>query len=585
MNDQEVIIEIQLEGGELEKNTGEILAGIRDFKTLLTNINQVISKGFENAEKSIQKVEGKFGSLEKSFADTVDKATAGISESINGLAIGLEKIVESITEVMSLSKEQEKANATSNVASKAFDAEFVLLLESIKSTAKDSSSGKPIVKDSTEHADTKGTLMLPAPKNSENNANNANTDGLVSGLAAQMGNLASSGGGMETLAAGLEAVRSKLQEVTQSWSKYAMAKKDDLATDIKIVAGYVGDFAKSIAGTVAHLATSTAAWVGHTAAKVASTAAEWAQIAATTAWQAICVAATAVTTAFGAAISFLTSPIGLVVAAITAVIAVVALLITNWDAVAAKAKEVWGGIQQRFTDFSNFLSGVFAADWSAQFGAFGHVLNGFLDMVEGIFTVVKSIFSGIIGFITGVFSGDWQKAWSSIVGLFKGIWDGVTAVIKVPLNGIIGIINGLLGSACNGINGIIKLLNGLKFTIPDWVPGIGGSSIGFNIKQLTPPQIPYLAKGAVLPANRPFLAVVGDQRHGTNIEAPLATIQEAVAVVMEEHIAAMMAGFQALLEEQRALRQCVESIEVGDDVIGQAAWRYGRKMAMIRGGY
>ena len=60
------------------------------------------------------------------------------------------------------------------------------------------------------------------------------------------------------------------------------------------------------------------------------------------------------------------------------------------------------------------------------------------------------------------------------MGLFKGIWDGVAAVIKAPLNGLIGIINGLLRSACNGINGIIKLLNGLKFTIPDWVPGIGG---------------------------------------------------------------------------------------------------------------
>ena len=121
--------------------------------------------------------------------------------------------------------------------------------------------------------------------------------------------------------------------------------------------------------------------------------------------------------------------------------------------------------------------------------------------------------------------------------------------------------------------------------MPDWVPGLGGETLGFHLRTLTAPQIPYLAKGAVLPANKPFLAVVGDQRHGTNVEAPLATIQEAVAVVMEEQISAMMAGFRALLDEQRAIRHAVESIEIGDDTIGEAALRYNRKMAVVYGGY
>ena len=44
--------------------------------------------------------------------------------------------------------------------------------------------------------------------------------------------------------------------------------------------------------------------------------------------------------------------------------------------------------------------------------------------------------------------------------------------------------------------------------------------------------IPALARGAVIPANKEFLAVLGDQKHGTNIEAPLTTIEEAVANVM-----------------------------------------------------
>ena len=56
--------------------------------------------------------------------------------------------------------------------------------------------------------------------------------------------------------------------------------------------------------------------------------------------------------------------------------------------------------------------------------------------------------------------------------------------------------------------------------------------IGWNLPQFNAPQIPYLAQGAVLPANKPFLAMVGDQRNGTNIEAPLETIKQALSEVM-----------------------------------------------------
>ena len=112
---------------------------------------------------------------------------------------------------------------------------------------------------------------------------------------------------------------------------------------------------------------------------------------------------------------------------------------------------------------------------------------------------------------------------------------------------------------------------------------LSGKRFGFDFALLNAPQIPYLAKGAVLPANKPFLAMVGDQKHGTNVEAPLATIQEAVAIVMEDMIPAMMAGFEAVVNEQRATRQIVEGIDIGDTTIGQAANRYNRKMAIIRG--
>ena len=101
---------------------------------------------------------------------------------------------------------------------------------------------------------------------------------------------------------------------------------------------------------------------------------------------------------------------------------------------------------------------------------------------------------------------------------------------------------------------------------------------------LKAPQIPYLAKGAVLPANKPFLAMVGDQRHGTNIEAPLATIQEAVALVMQDQTAAILSGVQASVGIQREILEAVLGIQIGDDVIGRATARYNRKMAIAKGG-
>ena len=158
------------------------------------------------------------------------------------------------------------------------------------------------------------------------------------------------------------------------------------------------------------------------------------------------------------------------------------------------------------------------------------------------------------------------------------------AIVKAPINIIIGMINGLVQGVVDGINLIINALNGLSFDIPDWVPVFGGQTFGFVITPLVAPKIPLLAKGAVLPANKPFLAMVGDQRHGTNVEAPLATIQEAVALVMEDQFNGMMAGFEAVTARQEQILETLLGIEIGDTTIGQAAMRYNRKMAIIKGG-
>lgn len=178
--------------------------------------------------------------------------------------------------------------------------------------------------------------------------------------------------------------------------------------------------------------------------------------------------------------------------------------------------------------FDDFLNGIFSTDWSKAFGVFGDVLNGFFSSVENIWNSIKEIFNGVITFITGVFSGNWKKAWEGVKQIFKGIWDTLVSIVKTPINLIIGAINGLIRGVVSGLNSVINALNRLHFSVPSWVPGIGGASFGFNIPNISAMQIPYLASGAVIPPNKEFMAVLGDQKSGNNIEAPEGLIRRIV---------------------------------------------------------
>ena len=193
--------------------------------------------------------------------------------------------------------------------------------------------------------------------------------------------------------------------------------------------------------------------------------------------------------------------------------------------------------------------------------------------VSTVIGTVTDMLLGLTGFLAGAFTGDWQQA-----------WEGIKIYMKSLVNGIIGLLNAMIQRLVTSINSAVRLVNRLSFKVPDWVPEIGGRNFGFNLKTVTAPQIPYLAQGAVLPANKPFLAMVGDQRHGTNIEAPLATIEAAVAGVMQEQTGAILAGFEASIGVQKEILEAVLGISIDDTVIGAAAARYNRRMAVMKGG-
>lgn len=238
--------------------------------------------------------------------------------------------------------------------------------------------------------------------------------------------------------------------------------------------------------------------------------------------------------------------------------------------------------------WNNLLAPV--AKWIiATFGpAFAEVFNAIADVVGVAVGAIADaidlavvVLRGLTDFLSAVFRGNWDAAWQAIGNTVNTVWDKMTNAIKTAVNGIIGFINRMISAVVTGINAVINALNGLSFDLPDI---FGGGHVGFHISTLTAPQIPYLAQGAVIPANREFLAVLGDQNRGTNVEAPLDTIKQAVAEVMEDLQAGQMAGFEAVVSVLREILSAVYGIELTDEDVGRAVQRWQRKQLIATGG-
>lgn len=222
------------------------------------------------------------------------------------------------------------------------------------------------------------------------------------------------------------------------------------------------------------------------------------------------------------------------------------------------------------TGLDEFIQNVFKIDWVDAFGVCGGELEILSIGAEGVWNGLKLILIGILDFIAGVFTGDWERAWEGVKKIFRGIFDSLIAIAKIPINEIIRLTNGFVKGFISGLNLVIKALNKISFKLPDWlehVPGaskFAGKELGFNIKTITAPTIPYLATGAVIPPNAPFMAVLGDQKHGTNLEAP----EDLLRKIVKEETAGQRGGvykftaqinrrtvFEEILEEAKAYQR------------------------------
>lgn len=186
-----------------------------------------------------------------------------------------------------------------------------------------------------------------------------------------------------------------------------------------------------------------------------------------------------------------------------------------------KVNEILGKVSEAIRMFWNEVLAPFIEWLGEKLGTFlppfiegmgTAFINAFDSALEVVGFLLDAL-SGLIDFIVGTFTGDWETAWNGIMEVFKGIINALIGIFEDSINFIIDSLNALI----NGANDL-------------------GSSVGITWQIPTIPrlEIPKLATGAVIPPNAPFMAMLGDQKHGTNIEAPLDTIKQALAEVMAE---------------------------------------------------
>lgn len=177
-----------------------------------------------------------------------------------------------------------------------------------------------------------------------------------------------------------------------------------------------------------------------------------------------------------------------------AVAAAALLIYKNWDRIAPilqkigdRFVEFWQTVKPQLEPFiefvekiASYLEETFGPVVEEIFNFAGEFIVGTFDTIGVSIDALLTMFEGIISFLSGVFKTDWESVWNGCKEFVGTAFSGLADMVKVPINAVISIVNGA-----------ISKINSIHFTVPEWVPGIGGKGWeGLNI-----PQIPTLAKG------------------------------------------------------------------------------------------
>ena len=260
------------------------------------------------------------------------------------------------------------------------------------------------------------------------------------------------------------------------------------------------------------------------------------------------------------AIATAIGPGGVFVLAVGAAIAIGVLLYKNWDKikeaatklkdwVIGKTRALVDGVTKKLTNLKEKISGV----WKY---VSGKTTTTFKNMWNTVITKVGAIRDAIVG--------KFANARDTVVDTFTRIRDTVANVF----NSVIGIVNGAIGT----INSAIGTIESALSFGPWEVPLLNGKSVTVGFKATFPrvPTVPYLAKGAVIPPRSEFLAVLGDQKQGNNIETPEALLRK---IVREETAGRQTGGgsyrFTAQINRRTLFDEMMKEAQMRRDTSGR----------------
>jgi hypothetical protein len=258
------------------------------------------------------------------------------------------------------------------------------------------------------------------------------------------------------------------------------------------------------------------------------------------------------------AIATAIGPGGIFIAAITACIAIGVLLYKNWDKIREVAGEVWDWIKNKTSTFVNAISSSLKNLASKIVTIWDNVKSSAYQKWTAIWSTVGNLVERIKNGIVEKFT----SAKNKVVDIFGGIKD----TIRNILNKVIGIVNSAIGTVNSAIGGIESAFSFGPWEVPT---PFGKKTIGFSATFPRVPTVPYLAKGAVIPPRSEFLAVLGDQKQGNNIETPEALLRK---IVREESGGQQSGGnyrFTAQINRRTVFDEIIEEAKLRRDTSGR----------------
>ena len=203
-----------------------------------------------------------------------------------------------------------------------------------------------------------------------------------------------------------------------------------------------------------------------------------------------------------------------------AVGSVVNLLLTLWNTALAP--------------LLNFLVSSFGPLAAQVFTALAGGVALAVQTAGGALDSLLILLRGLADFLTQGLLGRWTEAWAAMGEAVRGAWQRITSTVQGAVSGLLALVSDFAAGVVRAVNNALSALASLRSRA---AAGAGSAASARSARTAfyaapslaSPPRVPALAAGAVIPPNREFLALLGDQRQGVNIEAPLDTIRQAFA--------------------------------------------------------